>query len=90
MSPNSIRKRGYDVVSCGSDGAERSLNDAGLLDVEDVAKILKCSVSILNKWRLLGKGPSFVRVGTLVRYRPADVEAFIARGKCSSTSEEPA
>jgi predicted DNA-binding transcriptional regulator AlpA len=80
--PNSIRKLGYDIVTAGS------LADSHLLDVEDVARILKCSRSILNKWRLLGKGPRFVRVGALVRYRPADVQAFIAEGVRTSTSEE--
>jgi hypothetical protein len=89
---NTIRKVGYDIVSCGSDGVN-ALVDAnrlpGLLDVEGVAQILNCSISILNKWRLTGKGPRFVRVGTLVRYRPADVQAFIAAGLRSTTSEGP-
>lgn len=79
--PNTIRKRGYDILSAGSDGDV-------LLDVEDVARVLKCSVSILNKWRLLGKGPRFVRVGALVRYRPTDVHTFIAAGVSDSASGE--
>jgi hypothetical protein len=87
--PNSIRKRAYDIVTCGSAGdARRILSDSCLLDVEDVARILHCSVSILCKWRLLGKGPRFVRVGALVRYRPADLQSFIAAGMSNSTSEE--
>ena len=87
--PNSIRKVGYDIVSRG-DSSVRILSDDHLLDVEDVARALKCSVSILNKWRLTGKGPRFVRVGALVRYRPADVQAFIAAGlRDSTTSEGP-
>ena len=86
--PNSIRKRAYDIVTCGSEGdARRILSDSCLLGVEDVARILHCSVSILCKWRLLGKGPRFVRVGSLVRYRPADIEAFIAAGVSNSTSD---
>jgi hypothetical protein len=86
---NSVRKVGYDIVSRGDDAALVADHLQNLLDVEAVARILHCSVSILNKWRLLGKGPRFVRVGTLVRYRPADIQAFIAAGMCSSTSEEP-
>ena len=81
---NTIRKVGYD--SRGSDRDVRPLSTDHLLDVEDVARILNCSVSILNKWRLLGKGPRFVRMGALVRYRPSDIHAFITARVASSTS----
>jgi hypothetical protein len=85
---NTIRKIGYDIVSRGEDAAVDADHLLSLLDVEAVARILNCSISILNKWRLLGKGPRFVRVGALVRYRPADVQAFIAEGVRTSTSKE--
>jgi predicted DNA-binding transcriptional regulator AlpA len=60
-----------------------------LLTVEQVAQLLHCSVSNLSKWRLIGRGPRFVRIGVNVRYRPADIKAFIAENIRSSTSEEP-
>ena len=47
---------------------------------------LRCSVSSLNKWRLTGRGPPFVYVGHLVRYRPADLNAYIAARTVTSTS----
>jgi hypothetical protein len=81
--PKAIRKI-TDVVS----GKSRGLDGEHLLDVEDVARLLKISVSILCKWRLLGKGPAFVRIGAAVRYRPADVQAFIDEGARGSISEE--
>src|SRR3974390_1301707 len=59
-----------------------------LLTTEEVAELLRLSVSILNKWRLAGRGPQFVKGGTRVRYRLQDVTAFIAactRGSTSAT-----
>src|SRR5437899_2003745 len=56
-----------------------------LLTVQDVAALLKCSVSSLNKWRLRQTGPPFVRVGSRVRYRLADVQAYIANQTRTST-----
>jgi hypothetical protein len=44
-----------------------------LLTVPEVADLLRCSVSSLNKWRLSGNGPKFVYVGRRVRYRPSDI-----------------
>ena len=52
-----------------------------------VAKQLACEVKTLQAWRCRGGGPPFIRVGRLVRYRPQDVEAWIASRRVSSTSE---
>jgi excisionase family DNA binding protein len=57
-----------------------------LLTTEEVAELLRLSVSILNKWRLAGRGPQFVKVGTRVRYRLEDVAIFIAASTRGSTS----
>jgi Helix-turn-helix domain len=36
----------------------------------------------LRQWRYLGKGPAYVKVGPKhVRYRRADLDAFIAGGR---------
>jgi excisionase family DNA binding protein len=58
----------------------------GLLTTDEVAALLRLSASILNKWRLSGRGPTYVKVGTRVRYRLEDVAAFIAASTRSSTS----
>jgi excisionase family DNA binding protein len=79
---NAIAKIGHDIVSF--DGAGLS----HLLTVEEVAGLLRCSVSSLNKWRLTGRGPPFVRVGSRVRYRAADLHTYIARRTVNSTSAE--
>jgi hypothetical protein len=45
----------------------------------ELAELLRCSKAVLRKWRRLGSGPGFVKIGRMVRY-PADaVEAFVRR-----------
>jgi excisionase family DNA binding protein len=58
-----------------------------LLTVGEVAELLRCSKSSLDKWRLAGDGPRFVRVGSRIRYRTSAIADFIERRTHSSTSE---
>jgi predicted DNA-binding transcriptional regulator AlpA len=51
---------------------------ARCLQTSEVAKQLGVSQSTLNKWRLSGDGPRYLKLGRRVVYRPADVESFIA------------
>jgi hypothetical protein len=51
------------------------------------AEVLGVSVRTLEKWRLTGQGPRFIRLGRAVRYALADLEAFAAAGARRSTSE---
>jgi hypothetical protein len=81
---NTVVKSGKGVVSISPEGATVAL--APLLTVSEVAELLRCSVSSLNKWRLTGDGPSFVYVGRRVRYRPVDVASFVSEGVRESTS----
>ena len=49
-----------------------------LLTPEQVAKRLGIKVDTLKNWRTKKRnGPPYVKVGGVVRYRPADIEAFI-------------
>jgi len=66
--------------------SNEALLDA-LLTVDEAAKILRCSKASLDKWRLTGKGPMFVRVGRRVRYRRIDLADFIMRSTRFSTSD---
>lgn len=47
-----------------------------LLTVAEAAKWAKVSESFLNKARLDGSGPRFLRLGRAIRYTPADLEAW--------------
>jgi hypothetical protein len=57
-----------------------------LVGETDAAEILCLSVKTLRRWRFAGRGPSFHKIGACVRYRPADLEAFIEAGRRHSTS----
>ena len=50
-----------------------------LLNVEDLADYLGVPVATLYQWRYRGEGPPGFRVGRYIRYRWADVEAWIER-----------
>ena len=48
-----------------------------LLNEHEVASTCGISVLTLRKWRSLRRGPRFLKIGSLVRYRPQDVAAWI-------------
>jgi hypothetical protein len=47
------------------------------LTEKEVAKQIKVSLASLRRWRLLQRGPRFVKVGALVRYRVGDLEQWM-------------
>jgi hypothetical protein len=49
-----------------------------LMTEQEVSRRLSVSVASLRRWRLLRRGPAFVKVGSLVRYSPVDLEAWLA------------
>ena len=51
---------------------------ADILTEKQLAQSKQISVSLVRKWRRNGEGPPFLRVGAkLIRYRRADVEAWL-------------
>ena len=44
----------------------------------EVAKRLNVSLAPVRRWRLERRGPAFVKVGALVRYRPQDLDAWLS------------
>jgi hypothetical protein len=48
------------------------------LTEQEVARQIKVSLASLRKWRVERRGPQFVKVGVLVRYRPEDLEEWMA------------
>ena len=50
---------------------------ASLLTETDVSKQLRVSLACLRRWRLEKRGPVFVKIGQLVRYRPEDLESWL-------------
>ena len=57
-----------------------------LLTTEQAAAVLGTTRRTLECWRYVGAGPVFVKLrGRMVRYRPADLEAFVADGARTNT-----
>jgi hypothetical protein len=50
-----------------------------LLDTAQVSSLLNLRAATVKKWRVLGIGPKYLRVGRrAIRYRLVDVKRFIA------------
>lgn len=69
LSPAAAR-RGY------SSSEVKSM--ASLMTEQEVSKRLNVSLASLRRWRLTKRGPAFLKVGVLVRYRPEDLDAWLA------------
>lgn len=52
-----------------------------LLNEREVATSCSISVLTLRKWRSEKRGPRFIKISTLVRYRPEDIDAWISEQK---------
>ena len=64
-----------------------------LLTEEEVSKRLHVSLASIRRWRLERRGPRFIKVGSLVRYRPEDLEPWLASlptGGAQPVATEPA
>lgn len=62
-------------------------NSAQLLTEIEVAELLSIRPTTLRRWRWAGRGPSFVKIGTAVRYDPTVLADFIDAGRRTSTSD---
>jgi hypothetical protein len=60
-----------------------------LLTERDVARVVNMSLASVRKWRLYGRGPKYIKINTAVRYRPEDVDIWIATCPTRGGSGEP-
>lgn len=51
------------------------------------SRVCGISESTLEKWRVTGHGPPFLKLGRLVRYSRSDLEAWKAEHRIQSTAE---
>lgn len=58
------------------------------LRTPEAARVLGLSHRTLEKHRTYGTGPAYRKIGGRVVYDPADLQAWVARGTRTSTSEE--
>ena len=70
---------------------ERSNNKSSiesLLNETLAARFLGLSKRTLQKWRVEGSGPAFVRIlNRAIRYRPSDLQEWVEGNICNSTYE---
>mgnify|MGYP000438569516 CR=1 FL=1 len=59
----------------------------GMLRTPDAAQYLGISTSTLNKLRVLGGGPAYHKLGRIVGYSHADLDAWLASRRRRSTSD---
>ncbi len=50
-----------------------------LFTAKEAADFIKVFESTLATWRYLGKGPTYVKAGKIVRYRASDLEGWMKR-----------
>jgi hypothetical protein len=58
-----------------------------MLPEGEAAVVVGVSPRTLQKWRLVGGGPVFTKLGRSVRYAMADLEAFLQQRRRVSTSD---
>jgi excisionase family DNA binding protein len=63
------------------------INEDRLLNVVEAAKRLGVSASYLNKLRIKGGSPPYLKIGARILYEPADLSAWLASRKRRSTSD---
>ncbi|WP_085338673.1 helix-turn-helix transcriptional regulator [Aquidulcibacter paucihalophilus] len=64
------------------------MNTDTLLTVEDAASHLKISKHTLNRWRVTGEGPPFIKYGPrLVRYLVSALDAWALDRLYANTSQ---
>jgi predicted DNA-binding transcriptional regulator AlpA len=60
-----------------------------LLTPREMAKHLQCSERKLERHRLMGDGPPFVKIGAAIRYPLSELEKWLTERTHRSTSETP-
>lgn len=60
---------------------------ADLLDTPALAKKLGVQANTLEKWRVRGEGPTYVKIGRRIAYHPQDVEEWLTSRRATSTSQ---
>jgi hypothetical protein len=58
-----------------------------LVTEEDAAILLNVSTRTLQRWRVTGLGPKFVKAGHSVRYSEQSLSAWVASHTVGSTSQ---
>ena len=60
-----------------------------LLTELQAAVCLSLKANTLRRWRVIGKGPPYLKLGGAVRYRPDDIDVFISNSSRNLQTTEP-
>ena len=63
------------------------MEDEKLLNQTEVSRRWGMSCRTLERWRWLGMGPRFIKIGGRVKYRLCDLKAYEEMRLCQSTSD---
>lgn len=82
-TPDALRSLVQGAVAAGVKAAlEKVIKpDQRLLDEEEAASRLGVAVATLRCWRGAKKGPKYRKIGRMVRYASADLDAWVAASK---------
>jgi excisionase family DNA binding protein len=58
-----------------------------LLTQTETAELLRLSERTLERWRVIGGGPAYVKLGKRVLYPRAELDKWIVSHLCHNTSE---
>ena len=58
-----------------------------IMNVEEAARYVRLGASTLNRFRTVGGGPRYAKLGGAVRYRKTDLDAWLTSRLIASTSE---
>lgn len=61
-----------------------------LLTERQVSAMFNVSINTLRYWRHCGDGPNYIKMGRLVRYHTAELEAYVQRKTCVSKARATA
>jgi predicted DNA-binding transcriptional regulator AlpA len=76
-------------ATCNNKRRAMTSEDNHILTVEEAAKFLGLSVSTLNKRRVTGELPKFIKLtARRVGYEPSSLQEYIASCRRSSTSDK--
>lgn len=62
------------------------MEEKTVLNSRQASAYLGCSESVMRLWRSQGQGPRYFRAGKLIRYRRADLDAWIEARLCEPES----
>lgn len=57
------------------------MQDSPMLTPDEAARFLALSPKTLARWRWAGRGPSFVKLGSAVRYSQRQLDEFVSNAQ---------